>query len=52
MLHKIFLASATGTVVYEQHGDELRILAHAGFDGYDILFHGRCQVICRDADPA
>jgi|GEM_PF-1940601 hypothetical protein len=32
----IFGQPATGTVVYEQHGDELRILAHAGFDGYDI----------------
>ena len=27
---------ATGTVVCEQYGDELRILAHAGFDGADV----------------
>jgi PAS domain S-box-containing protein len=33
---EIFGQPATGTVVYEQHGDELKILAHAGFDGDDI----------------
>jgi PAS domain S-box-containing protein len=33
---EIFGQPATGTVVSELHGDELRILAHAGFDGYDV----------------